>query len=64
MSFPSESGSTIHGWLLRAPASRGSVLLLPGARANRLSMLGRARFLNRAGYSTLLIDFQATGEPR
>jgi len=25
-------------------------------------MLGRARFLTRAGYSTLLIDFQATGE--
>jgi len=33
-----------------------------GVRANRLSMLGRARFLSRAGYSVLLFDFQAHGE--
>jgi fermentation-respiration switch protein FrsA (DUF1100 family) len=38
------------------------VLLLPGVRANRLSMVDRARFLRAAGYSVLLIDFQATGE--
>jgi uncharacterized protein len=62
VAFSSESGSTIHGWLSRAPAQRGSVLLLPGVRANRLSMLRRAEFLRRSSYSTLLIDFQATGE--
>jgi alpha/beta superfamily hydrolase len=28
----------------------------------RSSSVGRARFLRQAGYSTLLIDFQATGE--
>jgi fermentation-respiration switch protein FrsA (DUF1100 family) len=37
-------------------------LLLPGVRANRLSMVHRAEFLRQAGYSTLLIDFQGTGE--
>ncbi len=42
----------------------GAVLLLPGIRANRLSMVDRARFLSRAGYSVLLIDFQATGETK
>ena len=33
-----------------------------GVRANRLSMLDRARFLSQAGYSVLLFDFQAHGE--
>jgi uncharacterized protein len=33
-----------------------------GVRANRLSMLDRARFLVQAGYSVLLFDFQAHGE--
>jgi alpha-beta hydrolase superfamily lysophospholipase len=62
VAFPSQSGSVIHGWLSRSPAARASVLLLPGVRANRLSMVPRAEFLRRAGYSTLLIDFQGTGE--
>ena len=62
VTFPSQSGSVIHGWLSQSSAARGSVLLLPGVRANRLSMVRRAEFLRRAGYSTLLIDFQATGE--
>ena len=33
-----------------------------GVRANRLSMLDRARFLSHANYSVLLFDFQAHGE--
>ena len=60
--FSSESGSTIHGWLSKGAEKHGTVLLLPGVRANRRSMLSRARMLHAAGYSTLLIDFQATGE--
>ena len=60
--FASESGSDVHGWWCPVSKGRGSVLLLPGVRANRLSMVDRARFLRRAGYSVLLIDFQATGE--
>ena len=62
VSFPSESGSVIRGWLSRGRPHRGAVLLLPGIRSNRLSMVGRAKVLHAAGYSTLLIDFQATGE--
>ena len=58
----SESGSLIRGWLSRGTPGAGAVLLLPAVRANRLSMLGRARLLRDAGYSTLSIDFQATGE--
>jgi alpha/beta superfamily hydrolase len=33
-----------------------------GVRANRLSMVERARFLSYAGYSVLLFDFQGHGE--
>src|SRR2546430_2957835 len=62
--FKSDSGATVHGWWCPTTTSRGAVLLLPGIRANRLSMVDRARFLRRAGYSVLLIDFQATGETK
>src|SRR6185295_19949515 len=60
--FPSESGSMIHGWLSPGDPHKGVILLLPGVRSNRLSMIDRALFLRAAGHSTLLIDFQATGE--
>src|SRR5437899_3235533 len=60
----SDSGAMVHGWWCPTTTSHGAVLLLPGIRANRLSMVGRARFLLRAGYSVLLIDFQATGETK
>jgi fermentation-respiration switch protein FrsA (DUF1100 family) len=62
--FKSESGAIVKGWWCPTVNSRGAVLLLPGIRANRLSMVDRARFLRRSGYSVLLIDFQATGETK
>ena len=60
--FASESGSTIHGWLLPGRKQSGAVVLMHGVRGNRTNMLSRARFLSRAGYTVLLIDFQAHGE--
>ena len=62
VSFASESGSTLHGWFGRREEQAGGIVLLHGIRANRNSMLGRARFLYDAGYSVLLFDFQAHGE--
>jgi fermentation-respiration switch protein FrsA (DUF1100 family) len=62
--FPSDSGAHVRGWWCPVKNSRGAVLLLPGIRANRLSMVDRARFLHYAGYSVMLIDFQATGETK
>jgi fermentation-respiration switch protein FrsA (DUF1100 family) len=62
--FESDSGTHVHGWWCPTEGNRSTVLLLPGIRANRLSMVDRARFLRRAGYSVLLIDFQATGETK
>jgi fermentation-respiration switch protein FrsA (DUF1100 family) len=60
--FSSLSGSTLHGWLIPGSKGRGSIILMHGVRANRLSMLERARFLSQTGYSVLLFDFQAHGE--
>jgi uncharacterized protein len=64
ISFASDSDATVHGWWCPTANSHGAVLLLPGIRANRLSMVERARFLRRADYSVLLIDLQATGETK
>jgi len=61
VAFESASGSRVRGWL--APGTgRGSVVLAHPVRADRRSMLGRARFLREAGYTVLLYDAQAHGE--
>jgi fermentation-respiration switch protein FrsA (DUF1100 family) len=60
--FASASGSTIRAWYLPGTPGGGAVLLLHGVGSNRGSMVGRARFLHRQGYSVLLPDFQAHGE--
>jgi uncharacterized protein len=60
--IPSASGSRLRGWLCRVPGSRGVVILMHGVRANRLSMVRRARLFRDHGYSVLLFDFQAHGE--
>lgn len=57
----SASGAVIDAWFSAGTSGRGAVLLLHGVHANRLAMLGRARFLVAAGYSVLLIDFRAHG---
>jgi len=62
--FKSDSGAIVHGWWCPVENSRGAVLLLPGIRANRLSMVERTRLLRRENYSVLLIDLQATGETK
>jgi len=60
--FPSDSGTTIHGWFIPGIKGSGAVVLMHGVRASRVDMIGRARFLAAAGFSVLLFDFQAHGE--
>ncbi|HKQ80091.1 MAG TPA: alpha/beta fold hydrolase [Blastocatellia bacterium] len=60
--FESGSGSKLSGWLIPGHNGAGSVVLMHGFRGDRRQMLGRATFLNQAGYSVLLFDFQAHGE--
>lgn len=62
VSIQSQSGSTLSGWYLKGKAHMGGILLMHGIRANRLQMLRRALFLNQAGYSILLFDFQSHGQ--
>jgi uncharacterized protein len=58
----SASGSRLSGWFIPGRDHAGAVLLMHGIRANRLEMLGRARFLHRQGMAVLLFDFQAHGD--
>lgn len=64
VSFASASGATIRGWHIAGKPERGGIVLMHGVRGSRLDMLGRAKFLHKAGYSVLLFDFQAHGESR
>ncbi len=51
----------VSGWVARGAGS-GAVLLLHGVRADRRAMQARALFLNRLGYTVLLIDLPAHGK--
>jgi uncharacterized protein len=62
VSFASGSGSQLHGWFAAGQPGAGAVLLLHGVRANRRTMIPRARFLHDRGYAVLLPDFRAHGE--
>ena len=64
IAFISDANREVRGWWCPVANASASILLLPGIRANRLSMVSRARFLRRAGFSVLLIDLQGTGESR
>src|SRR6202162_3883230 len=54
VTIPSGSGSQLAGWFIPGEARKGAILLLHGVRANRLEMLGRARFFHRLGFAVLL----------
>jgi alpha-beta hydrolase superfamily lysophospholipase len=62
VALPVPQGGTVRGWLVRGTPGKGAVLLLHGVRSSRVQMVGRARFLRAAGYSSLLIDLPAHGE--
>jgi alpha-beta hydrolase superfamily lysophospholipase len=62
VTFPSESGATIHGWFVASQTNRGVVILQHGIHADKSTLVERARFLSQAGYAVLLFDFQAHGE--
>jgi len=62
VSFSSPSGSLIRAWLAPGRPGHGSVVLAHARGSDRRGMLGRAEFLQHAGYSVLLFDAQAHGE--
>ena len=58
----SQSGSTLAAWYIPADDAVATVVLLHPIRGDRRAMLMRGRLLHDAGYSTLLVDLQRTGE--
>ncbi len=60
--IPTASGERVCGWWVPGEPGKGAVLLLHGVRSDRSSLVGRARFLHRAGYSVLMLDLPAHGE--
>lgn len=54
------AGRPVEGWLLPG-RGKGAILLLHGIRADRRQMLARARFLQAAGYTALLVDLPGHG---
>lgn len=62
VTFASRSGSVIRAWFSPGRKGGGAVLLLHGMGGNRATMLDRANFLHRSGFTVLAPDFQAHGE--
>lgn len=60
--IPYGGGQQLSGWFLPGRAGAGAVLLLHGVRGNRLQMLARARWLQREGVASLLVDLPSHGE--
>lgn len=63
VTIDSSSGSRLAGWFIPVADSNAPVvILMHGVRGCRGDMLERARLLAKAGYATLLFDFQAHGQ--
>lgn len=62
VSIPSDSGATLAAWHLPVARSNATAILLHPIRADRRSMISRAKLLIKHGYSTLLVDLQSHGE--
>ena len=66
--FPAQTGTipgegrAIAAWWVDGGGRAPAVVLAHSIRADRSSMVSRARLLGRHGFSTLLIDLQAHGE--
>ena len=61
VAIQSEPGIVIRGWAIPNDCACGVIVLLHGSGASRESMLPRARFLHRAGYSVVVVDMRAHG---
>lgn len=55
-------GHTIAAWWIDAGPGTPAILLVHGVRGDRTDMVGRARVLQKHGFSVLLIDLQGHGE--
>lgn len=61
ISFYNWRGELLSGWLSIRTSQAPVIILTHGTPGNRVSMLSRAAFLYKHGYSVLLFDFQSYG---
>lgn len=57
-----DDGLNVAGWFTPGRPGEGAALLLHGVRSNRLQMLARARWLQREGIASLVVDLPSHGE--
>jgi dipeptidyl aminopeptidase/acylaminoacyl peptidase len=65
VSFPSEDGITLSGWLVkpaRSASKTPAIIICHGVGANKSDFTELAVLLSRRGYFVLLFDFRAHGE--
>jgi len=55
-------GQHLAGWFLPGRTNAGAMLMLHGVRGNRQQMLARARWLQREGMASLIVDLPSHGE--
>lgn len=61
VSFDASDGTHLAGWFVPSSSARPTIILVPGFKATRVSMLPYARFLNAARYNVLLYDDRGCG---
>lgn len=62
ISLQDVQGQSLAGWFTPGRTGEGAALLLHGVRGNRLQMLARARWLQREGIASLIVDLPSHGE--
>ncbi len=62
VTLPYGDGQHLAGWFVPGRPGEGAVLLMHGVRGSRLQMLARARWLQREGIASLLVDAASHGE--
>lgn len=61
VSYTTEDGLELDGWLVLAADPRGAVLVFPGNAGNRAARLPLGRALTGLGFTTLLVDYRGYG---
>lgn len=59
--FDATDGVPLRGWFVPSSANAPAVVLVPGFKADRTSMVPYARFLHTTGFNVLLYDSRGTG---
>ncbi len=62
ITFGATDGAVLHGWFVPAAHRSPAIVLVPGFKAARGTMVPHARFLHASGYAVLLYDSRGMGQ--